>query len=491
MSMKTGQQYIDGINQAKPCVWLDGKPVKGKISKHTAFRGVMKTQAALYDLQHQEKLKPVMSYESPDTGQPVGMSFLRPKTREDLITRRTMMEIWANVHHGFLGRAPDYMNTAMMSFYSAADVLNEHHPQFAENLKQYYAYCRDHDITLSHVFIQPQISRYGDTLTFLGEEAVTTRILEKTSEGIIVSGAFLLATQGVTADELLVYPSPAPGTNENSPYAFMFAVPNNLKGISFICRQSLVLGDSSFNFPLSSRYEEMDTLVVFDHVLVPWDRVFICGDQIMVFRMFKDSHFHTHVNHQIICKNIAKTEFVLGTIQYLIEVLEIEGHLHVLEKAAEVMLTLESLKSFLIASEVNASLDQWGTMVPDPAPLTAASNLFPKVFPRMLEIVQLLGASGIIMIPSENDYSSPVSADLSKYLRGLGSAAKENTALFRLAWELSASSFGGREALYERFFFGNTFTVTNRFYQSYGYKEICLQKVKNFLNQRKKNTDET
>jgi 4-hydroxyphenylacetate 3-monooxygenase len=481
MPIKDGKQYIERLDALKASVWIQGNNVTVPVSSHPAFAGLISAQAELYDIQGQSSFQQDMTYESPTTGDPVGMSFLVPRSKSDLKKRRIMIGRWTDVHHGFLGRSPDYMNTTMMAFGAAAELLSEYDPLYAANVKAYYEYCRENDITLSHAFVVPHMAR-SRTLMKTLEQPDAPMVVEKTKEGLIVNGAFLLATQGVTAEEILVYPPPLPFPHRENPYAFSFAIPNNLPGVKFICRESFVAGTSQYDYPLSSRFEEMDTLVVLDHVLVPHERVFMYGDARMMARFFEESNFHTHAGHQVLCRVIAKTEFLLGTIELIIDTLGLRTHTQVIEKAAEVIATLESLKGLLVACEANARIDQWGSMLPDSKPLYAANYLFPKLFPQMLETVQLLGASSIVMIPHEQDFVSEAAGDINRYLRGINLDAKRNVGLFRLAWELSTSSFAGRHSLYERFFFGDAIKVANRLYYGYTDKDAYAAKVSNFLS---------
>lgn len=482
MSVKTGDQYIERINTNLPDVRIAGERVKDNISEHKAFKGLMATQATMYDMQHDAELKEKMTYTSPLTGDPVGLSFLLPKTKKDLAARREMMQLWAYKHNGFLGRSPDYMNTAIMSFAAASGIIEDHNPEYAANLRRYYEYCRDNDITLSHVFIQPKAARMTNFFrTF--KKPVAAHIVDKNKDGIIVTGAFLLDTQGATSDEIFVAPAPFPSASgEDSPYTFAFAVPSNLPGIKFVCRESFVGGDSEFNYPLSSRYEEMDTLVLFDEVLVPWDRVFICGHEETAFRIVSESNFHIHTSSQIMCKNIAKVEFMLGTIEMMIETAGLDGHDHIIEKVTEVIVALETLKAMQIAAEKGASIDQWGSMLPNRKTFLAANAYFPKIYPRIIEIIQLIGSSSLIMIPDEKDFSTDIGKDLKRYMKGVNLDAKSNVKLHRLAWELSVSAFGGRQSVYERFFFGNSSTVNSRLYYGYSGREMFKSRVKDFLS---------
>ncbi|MDF2663599.1 MAG: hpaB, partial [Paenibacillus sp.] len=99
----------------------------------------------------------------------------------------------------------------------------------------------------------------------------------------------------------------------------------------------------------------------------------------------------------------------------------------------------------------------------------------------MIEIIQLIGASGLVMIPGEQDFLSPAEGDLSRYLKGIDADARQRVGLFRLAWELGASSFAGRQTLYERFFFGDSVKVANRLYNNYGDKDMCRDIVSRFV----------
>ncbi|MBU5352312.1 4-hydroxyphenylacetate 3-monooxygenase, oxygenase component [Paenibacillus barcinonensis] len=480
MPAKTGMQYCERINaQTVPC-WYKGELLNGKRSEHIAFSGLMKTQKFMYDMQSDPQLAERLTYASPSDGKPVGMSFLPPTSSDDLRKRREAMTLWAQVHHGFLGRSPDYMNTAIMAFYTAADLLNELSPQYAENLRNYYAYCRDHDITLSHAFIQPHASKTSGQLDAT-EDAIAAKVVERTDEGLIINGAFMMATQAATSDEIFVYPSPSPAPfDDENPFAFSFAVPNDLPGITLICRDTYA-ASSDYNYPLSSKYEEMDNIVIFDHVLVPHERIFFAGDEQMSSTLFSGSNFHIHAGHQVLCRYIAKTEFVLGTIQLLTDTLDLKSEAHVVEKTARALAGLEALKALAIAAEGGAVPDGRGYVLPAPKPLMAANLLYPKLYPEMIEILQLLSSSGMIMVPQQEDFQSGAAESLNIYLRGTDMSSLERNALFRLIWELGAGSFGGRQTQFERFFFGNAITVSNRLYTVSAEDQSQRELVRQFL----------
>ena len=472
----TGKQYIDRINQLNSEIWIDGNKVTGKISEHPAFKGVMNSQAALFDMQHDPKLKDILTYTSPITGDPVGTSFLEPKTKEDLEKKRLMVQEWARATNGLMGRSPDYMNTTLMAYASSAKLLEGKNSCFPQYLQSYYEYVRENDLTLTHSFIEPQVNR---TFYYLEneKEPIAAKVIGENTEGIIIKGARLLATQGGITDEILVY---SMGATLDEGKGYFFSIPSNTKGVKFICRESLVGGDSSFDYPLSSKYDEMDTIVVFDDVIVPWERVFIYDDTIVANSFMISSSFQPFTLHQVIARQIVKTEFVLGIVQSIIKTINIAEYQHVQGKAAEVIVALETLKALLIKSEIDAKINKFDLMEPDRTALHSAITIYPKVYPRLTEIVQLLGASGLMTIPTENDFNSPIRKDLNQYLQAKAAPAEERVKLFRLAWDLTMSPFGTRQTHYERFFFGDPIRVASQLYFAYD-KEPYVQRIKDFL----------
>jgi 4-hydroxyphenylacetate 3-monooxygenase len=483
MPAKTGKQYIERVDRAQADIWIDGKQVKGKISEHPAFRGVMKSQSELYDLQFHPDKQHYMTYKSPVTGDLVNASFLQPRTKEDLEQRRMMMTEWARHHNGMMGRAPDYINAGMMAYGSASEMFGSQDPKFAENMKNYYEYCRENDLSLTHTLILPQVNR-GVSSSQLPDPYIAARIVEKTDAGVVIRGARLLATQGGITDEIMVFPSTLlKQSDEDNPYAFAVSIPNNTPGLKFICRETFDGGKTAYDHPLGSRFEEMDTIVVFNDVTVPWDRVFALGDVDVCNKAYMESNAQVHMTHQVICKNVAKAEFVLGILHLMVEMINIGQFQHIHEKMSEVIVGLEAMKAFLTAAEANAKVDKWGIMTPEFAPLNAARNYFPKLYPRLTEIMQQLGASGLMAIPNQADFESELRPELDKYLQAANGNAYERVKLYRLAWDVCMSSFGSRQTLYERFFFGDPVRMAGALYNSYN-KQPYVDRVTAFLNRQ-------
>ncbi|MBB3906850.1 4-hydroxyphenylacetate 3-monooxygenase, oxygenase component [Anoxybacillus rupiensis] len=476
MGIIRGSEYIERIDNQQADVWIDGTPVTGKRSEHPAFSGIMRSQAKLYDAQHHPDKQHILTFRAPN-GELVGASFLRPTTKEDLEKRRLMFQEWAKISAGMMGRSPDYMNTAVMALAAAADMFAEQRPEYGEHVRHLYEQAMKHDWSFTHTFINPQKNR---SLGYIedNEEIVAAKVVDETADGIVLKGARLLATQGGITDELLVLP--AGGNYIGDEYIYAFSLPTNTPGLKFICRPSFAGGSSAFNYPLSSRFDEVDALVVFDHVLVPWDRVFLYKNAWLAKELYTESHLSAMLLHQVLSRRVVKTEYFLGVVHLLIESIQIAEYQHVKEKASEIAAALEALKALLLASEREAKPDRRGTMIPALEPLSASAFLYPRMYPRFAEIVQLLGASGLVCLPTEKDFASPIRSDLDRYLQAATLEAEDRVQLFRLAWDMTMSAFGTRQTLYERFFFGDPAKFSVSFYNGYD-KTKCVQMVQQFL----------
>src|SRR5579872_5672397 len=471
MPARTGQQYIDGLRAQEREIWLGGERVRD-VTKHKGLAGGVKAIASLYDLQHDPKLKKVMTYKSPTTGDRVGRSFANPKTREELEARSQMMLNWARTTNGMMGRSPDFMNVTFAAWGAAADFFGEKKPEFGDNMRRYVEHLREDDVTLTHSLINLQRSR-NVTGMFNLQEGTALEVKKETSAGIIVHGARILATLGPLSDEIAVYsPRLARHSDTHSPFAMSFSIDCGTPGLKFLCRDSFDLG--------RSRFEEMDCIVFFDNVLVPWERVFLLYDVDRLNSVPHVTHSTAHSAFQGAAKNLAKCEFVLGLALLMTEALG-NAHLpHTEERIGQLMLYTELMRSCMRAAEADAELDRWGVMAPAILPSESTRNLMMTCYPRMVEILHLLGSSSFLLTPSEKDFAGPVAPQIEQYLATDKKTAAERVKLFRLAMDVAVSGFGSRQVLYERFFASDPLTRARAMAAVYP-KGKVMERVLDFL----------
>jgi 4-hydroxyphenylacetate 3-monooxygenase len=480
MAARSGQEYIDQLDERAIQVEIEGQRYSGRVSEIPQLGNVVRTYAALFDLQHDPALRDVMTYESPLTGDRVGMSFLQPESTDDVGRRREAMRVWAEYSLGNLGRTGDYCNSAVMAMAGAAEWFGQDEPAFGENVRRYYEHVRENDLLLTHTLVFPQANRsVGPSQQ--AEQTLAARIVDRNDNGIVIRGARLLATIGPIADEILVMPSTVlKGTADDAPYSYAFALPCDAPGVRFLCRESFDLGRSHFDHPLGSRFEEIDAIVVFDDVLVPYERCFIVGQPELCNGIYSETSAAAHMTHQVVTRTTAKTEFILGLVSLLADAIAIEQFQHVQEKIAEVIIALETSKALLRAAEADAAPNRFGVVTPAWAPLNACRNWYPRTYPRFMEILRQLGASGLMALPTEADAFGPGQEDVERYLQSATLDGAERLRLFRLAWDTCLSAFAGRQALYEYFFFGDPVRMAGALVASYD-REPHKERVREFL----------
>jgi 4-hydroxyphenylacetate 3-monooxygenase len=148
-----------------------------------------------------------------------------------------------------------------------------------------------------------------------------------------------------------------------------------------------------------------------------------------------------------------------------------------------VLLTAETMRAFLAASEANAKVNGWGLMTPDYVAINSARNLWPRVAPGLSAVLKQIGASGLMAIPPEEVLRSAEKGDVDRYYQAKTADAEERIRLFKLAWDLAGSSFGGRQDLYERFFFGDPVRMASAYYAWYN-KEPYKERVRELLHRK-------
>jgi aromatic ring hydroxylase len=292
----------------------------------------------------------------------------------------------------------------------------------------------------------------------------------ETSEGIVVRGAKMLGTMAPITEEVAVIPFGGIPPGDDA-YALAFAIPGNTPGLKFICRETVApLPRSRFDHPLSSRFEEMDCIAVFDNVLIPWERVLVDGSPgsgEIINTLGAD--FNALLNIQTTARILSQLEFFCGLAMKLADAIGITGFLHVQEKLGEMLTHMEVARAVFYGSEALAQQLPNGVWVPGGHGLRAFHLQTGKIYGRFLEIVQALAAGGFFYAPTEADLANPeLRPYIDRYVRGRpGVSAEERIALFKLAWDVTGESFAQRMAQYVRFYSGDPIRLTAGFYLGY------------------------
>lgn len=483
MSIRTGADYIQAIKSRQPEVWLGGRRVTN-LADEPVFKQPIKELARLYDMQHDPKYQDDITHICEETGARVNNSFLNPKSAEDLQARRRIFEVWAEATYGLMGRTPDFLGTVVTAMASNDWFFRQYGDQWGDNIVNYYKYIRDNDLFLTHAIINPQNDRskasneQEDPYTHLG-------VVKETDEGLIVRGSKMLATLAPITDEVIIYsyPSFKPGDEK---YAISFAIPIDTPGLRIFCREETQDGTrSTWDHPLASRFEEMDAVLVFEDVLVPWERVFINQNVEAGNLLYPRTGINLQPSHQSAVRGLVKISFATEVTCAVADAVGVDGFLNVQNQLAELLQGVETIRALVRVAEYEFEMTPQGEARPAIVPLETIRGILPTLYPRAMEILQTIGAGGLLMSPTGADFGNPeLTEAMNKHYGGRsGVSAEERVRLFKLAWDLCGEAFGQRLVQYERYYSGDPVRKLGMFYNthkrnhsSYPMVEDALQK---------------
>ena len=463
VAARTGAEFLEGLRNDKDReIWIGGECVTNPMDHELLATGA-EAIARVYDTQHEHA--EICLAPNPDDGKLVNRTHLIPRSKEDLEKRRASMEIIAGATGGMMGRVPDYLNVTFACFAGASEVwARRGNERGAENIVNYQKLMRDRDLSTTHAIMNPVADRSKSDAQQMGGEISLHKVGE-CAEGIIVRGARMLATLAPFADEISVYPG-SPLQEGDEAYALAFALPMSTPGLRFICRDSFAKPKSTFDYPLSARFDEMDAVVIFDDVVVPWDRVFLDGDLAGYDEVITDSGWRGHIMHQAFTRSYVKLMFAFGLGHAMAQTTGVARFDHIQEKLGQIWNMTELTRSALVAAEADSYLDGHGVWYPHDRPLMALRGEMPKWLPRTHELLQLIGGGSFMATPSEADFNSAIRGDIEKYFQAAGGNAEQRVRIFRLAWDFIGSDLGGRSELYERFYLSDSWRMTQLAYRT-------------------------
>ncbi len=450
MAARTGEEFLKGLRARPRELWLEGAKVDD-VTEHPAFAGAAAALAAVYDRQHEFPDDCLMP--DPATGEPINVSHIIPRSKDDLLRRHRALVRSAEVSVGLMGRTPDYLNVTFAGFageraaWIGADGRNtaghDHLVAFQRQL------ARD-DLSLTHTIIHPTVDRATDQ-AFAGN-AVPLHKVDTTTHGIVVRGARILATLAPFADELAVYPGHPLPPGAPPEYALSFSIPMDTPGLVFLCRDSASApGSDLFDRPLSARFDEQDAFVIFDDVEVPRERLFIDADPDVYNSVMGPTAWWANIMQQTTIRALTKLEFAYGLATRLAEAVN-DASPGTLEMLGELLGYVEVTRNAVLLAEEHASDRGEGVWFPDGRPLHPMRALLATWFPRVNDIIITIGSHNLLAAPSrgmlDDDRLRPL---LDEFLHGAkGVDAEERAALYRLAWDFVGSNLAARNDLYER-----------------------------------------
>lgn len=436
MALKTADEYIERLKRMRPNIWVGGRQVgRGDPALAKAINVVRYT----FDAVNDPRFKDLVVTTSPITGETINRFTSLHHSVDHLLKKQAMVRALCPQVGGCIQRcmATDTLNAMAVISKEIDDARGtEYHKAFLEFTKYY----QKNDLVGSAV----QSDAKGDRSKRPHQQAdpdLYLRVVKKQKDGIIVRGAKNHITMGPYVDEHLVVPTRAM-TKEEGDWALSFAISADAPGTKLITRMTTTRDRRQLKAP----YNEFgcgESVLVFDDVFVPWERVFMCGEWEFAGRMallFANFHRHSYCG----CKP-AVTDIIMGATALVAEYNGVESAHHIRDELTELAIIAELVYAAGIAASVKAKPTSAGIYEPEflysnVGRYLAGINIYHE-YDTLTQVAGGLPST----IPPEEDWLNPETGPyLEKYImRKPGVSAEKLHRLFRFISDYSCSGACG------------------------------------------------
>ncbi|MDQ3867381.1 MAG: 4-hydroxyphenylacetate 3-hydroxylase family protein [Actinomycetota bacterium] len=463
--IRTGEAYRESLRDGRE-VWIDGEKVED-VTTHPAFTPIVDVRARIYDLAHEEATSDVTSYVDAETGERCAIGSKPPLTKEDWRAKRTAVDAVLDDVGGVVTRVGDETVGEMWSLFDGQDVLAEIDPTFSENIKRHVRRAA----LLDPFHVSGNTDPKGDRSKRPQEQDpdVLLHVVGETDNGIVVRGA-KFETAAAYANQAFVKPTIGDwGSEELSDYALGFLAVMNAPGVRHICRSGLAGRAPVEDYPLANRFDEIDTLIVFDDVEIPWENVFF-------YRHTRAAQFiratlHRYSMFAFVQRHLRLADLLVGTAYANATQTGVKMHQGVREKLAQLVCYREGINAHLTAAVELAEVSPGGLLMPNQALLYTGRVLAVSKLPEMVHLVRDLCGAQIALTPSAASFRHPGSGPwLAKYFRVGEWEGEDRRKLFAFARDLVDSSYAGHRLSFQLFAQSPPFAHLLAVYNNYDFE---------------------
>ncbi|HUA18078.1 MAG TPA: 4-hydroxyphenylacetate 3-hydroxylase N-terminal domain-containing protein [Bryobacteraceae bacterium] len=452
----TSQEYIESLRDGRE-IWIYGERVKD-VTTHPAFRNTVRMLARLYDALHDHRQSVLCTETDTGSGGYTHKFYRASRNAEEMVGARDAIAEWARVTYGWMGRSPDYKAAFLATLGANADFYKP----FDENARRWYKKVQEEVTFVNHAIVNPPVDRNKE----LSEvRDVYMHVEKETDGGLIISGAKVVATtSSLTHFNFIANNGALPIKTKD--FAFVCMVPTNAPGVKLLCRPSYEMTaaamGSPFDYPLSSRLDENDSIIIFDKVFIPYEDVFAYGDIDKVNNFFPRSGFLPRFMFHGCVRLAVKLDFIAGLLLKGVEATGAKDFRGVQANVGEVLAWRNLFWGLTDAMARTTTPWTPGHVLPNLDYGLAYRVMSNMAYPRIKEIIENVLASALIYLPSHaNDFKTPeIAKYLEQYVRGSNNySALDRVKLMKLMWDAMGTEFGGRHELYERNYFGNNESI--------------------------------
>lgn len=457
--LKSGADYLDSLRDGRK-IYIGDELVQD-VTTHPAFRNAAHSFARLYDLKRDPENIDVMSFE--EDGERHSTWYLKPKTKADLEKRMEAHRRIASWSHGLLGRSPDHVSSFVTGLSMVPDMFDQNRAGFGTNMQAYYKHMRDNDTCATYTVLPPQGARNPDFYLRSGRKVPTLRVVDEDDNGITISGMKMLGTSAVFSNETWIGNLLPLGENQIKE-SITCAVPLNADGVTMWSRKPFEqYAVSEFDNPLAYRFDETDSMVVFDNVKVPWEKVFVHDDPTLSRQIYMRSPAHSMGNHQSNIRFWEKFKLIVAIAKRCCDMNEISHVPAVQGTLGTLAAKLASLESMIHGQVQGAEEMVPGYLNVNRRFMYGTLHWTCTNHSELTDVVRELLGGGPFQVPADSTVmrDPELAETFEDYWCTPGHTAKDRMKFFKLAWDLLGSEFAGRHLQYEKFYAGPSFILTN------------------------------
>lgn len=449
MGLMTGAAYRDSLADGRE-VWIGGERV-ADVARHSAFAPMVDAVSRIYDLHHDPEHQAVMTFTLPEGGQ--GSRFYKiPESREDLTLRRQMTSTVLRLVCSTMDRFGDETVSPLFVIKDRADLFDRFDPRYSANGARWLDNLQRENLFMTSGNTDPKGDRSKQPFE-QDDPDLYLRVVRETKEGIIISGA-KFETGAPYAHVAFIKPTVGQWIEQNRDYAVSCIVRLNSPGLRHICRMPLTTGGAGLasrrDHPVAAQFDEIDTLIVFDEVLVPWEDVIFSRKPELAALI--RSEFARWAAQGYLTRCLAKADLLVGTALLLAEQSGTIGIPAIRSHISQLMVFKQTIESFLVASEAACETTRSGYVMPNQAIQNAGRVYCSQTYNQMVHRLREIAGGQVVMLPDHAMLDHPeIGAVVRKYFRAGAHDADERLRIMHLARELTASGYAGRTQAYQLF----------------------------------------
>jgi 4-hydroxyphenylacetate 3-monooxygenase len=444
--IRTGEEYRESIRDGRE-VWMNGERVRD-VTTHPAFKPLVDIRARIYDMAHDEATRDVMTYAG-DDGERSAIGLKPPTSQDDWHTKRAAVDAVMDDVRGVVIRVGDETVGEMWSLFDGQDVLNEVDPRFSENIRRHV----EKAVHADPFHVSANTDPKGDRSKRPQEQDpdMLLHVVRETDSGIVVRGA-KYETAAAYANQAFAKPTIANwGDTELSDYAVGFIVEMGQRGMKHICRTGFASRAPAADYPLSNRFDEVDTLVIFDDVEIPWENVLFY--QHTRAATFIRATLHRYSAFAFVQRIERVADMLIGAALFNVRQTGLERQQAVQEKLATLACYREGINAHLTAAIANAEPSPGGLLMPNQSLLYTGRVLACSQLPAMMHIARELCGGQICVTPDSAAFQDPETGPwLEKYYSiNERWVADDRRKLLAFARDLLNSDFAGHRLTFQLF----------------------------------------